>query len=311
MNRTYESIEFEFSDPTSMSDINENWNLWRDTFLAVADECIPTKIVKGRYNPPWLTGEIKSLIKKKETLRRKVHRGTNSAALVYRNTRISAVHQRESGKFLLFPKNSNDLDLRDNILTWFKSYLSGRQQRVLVNGEISETRPVSSGVPQGSILGPLLFLIYINDLPESITSPAVDVSLFADVTKFISVVESPADACVLQAEARNVEKWAEFWRLKFNAEKCKVLSITRERHPLVAEYIVNGKTLQHVSSQKDLGVTVCSDLRWNTHIYVQVTKANRLLGVLKSSTIKVKNVNTRRCLYLTLVRSHLAYASQV
>ena len=64
-------------------------------------------------------------------------------------------------------------------------------------------------------------------------------------------------------------------------EKCKVLSITRKRHPLVAEYIVNGKTLQHVSSQKDLGVTVCSDLRWNTHIYEQVTKANRLLGMLK------------------------------
>ncbi|CAB3991882.1 Hypothetical predicted protein, partial [Paramuricea clavata] len=89
MNRTFESIEFEFSDPTSMSDINENWNLWRDTFLAVADECIPTKIVKGRYNPPWLTGEIKSLIKKKETLRRKIRRGTNSAALVqkYKNLR--------------------------------------------------------------------------------------------------------------------------------------------------------------------------------------------------------------------------------
>jgi hypothetical protein len=83
MNRTFESIEFEFSDPTSMTDINENWNLWRDTFLAVADKCIPTKIVKGRYNPPWLTGEIKSLIKKKETLRRKIRRGTNSAALIH------------------------------------------------------------------------------------------------------------------------------------------------------------------------------------------------------------------------------------
>ncbi|CAB4025210.1 Hypothetical predicted protein [Paramuricea clavata] len=139
----------------------------------------------------------------------------------------------------LLLKKLQRFGLRDNILTWFKSYLSGRQQRVLVNGEISETCPVSSGVPQGSILGPLLFLIYINDLPESITSSAVDVSLFADDTKCISVIESPVDACVLQAEARNVEKWAEFWRLKFNAEKCKVLSVTRKRHPLVAEYIVN------------------------------------------------------------------------
>ncbi|CAB4005945.1 Hypothetical predicted protein, partial [Paramuricea clavata] len=177
----------------------------------------------------------------------------------------------------LLLKKLQRFGLTDNILTWFKSYLSGRQQRVLVNGEISETRSVSSGVPQGSILGPLLFLMYINDLSKSITSPAVDVSLFADDTKCISVVESPVDACVLQAEARNVEKWSEFWRLKFNAEKCKVLSITRKRHPLVAEYIVNGKTLQHVSSQKDLGVRVCSDHRCSTHIYGQVTKANRLL----------------------------------
>ena len=83
----------------------------------------------------------------------------------------------------LLLKKLQRFGLKDNILTWFKSYLSGRQQRVLVNGEISETSPVSSGVPQGSILGPLLFLIYINDLPKSITSPAVDVSLFADVTQ--------------------------------------------------------------------------------------------------------------------------------
>ncbi len=72
------------------SDINESWNLWKDTFLAVADECIPTKIVKGRYNPPWLTGRIKSLlIKKKETLRRRIHPGTNSTALAqkYKNLR--------------------------------------------------------------------------------------------------------------------------------------------------------------------------------------------------------------------------------
>ncbi len=201
--------------------------------------------------------------------------------------------------------------LNGNILKWFIDYLSGRQQRVLLNSEISKTLPVSSGVPQGSILGPLLFLIYINDLPESMTSPSVDVSLFADDTKCFSIVESLADARVLKTEAGNMEKWAQSERLKFNAQKCKVLSITRKRRPLVAEYIINGETLLHVSSQKDLGVTFSSDLSWNVHIQEQVTKANRMLGMLKRSTARVKNVNTRRCLYVTLVRSHLAYASQV
>ena len=98
-----------------------------------------------------------------------------------------------------------------------------------------------------------------------------------------------------------IEKWSECWRLKFNAEKCKVLSVTRKRHPLVAEYLIKGEGLQHVSAHKDLGVTVCSDLKWNTHIYEQVTKANRVLDM----------INPRRSLYLTLVRPHLAYASQV
>ena len=133
------------------------------------------------------------------------------------------------------------------------------------------------------------------------TSLSVDVSLFADDTKCFSIVESLADARVLKTEAGNMEKWAQSERLKFNAQKCKVLSITRKRRPLVAEYIINGETLLHVSSQKDLGVTFSSDLSWNVHIQEQVTKANRILGMLKRSTTRVKNVNTQRCLYLTLV----------
>ena len=90
-----------------------------------------------------------------------------------------------------------------------------------------------------------------------------------------------------------------------------MLSVTRKHQPIVAEYTINGEILQHVSTQKDLGVTVSSDMKWNKHIYEQITKANRMLGMLKRSTGKLKNVDTRRCLYLTLVRSHLAYASQV
>ena len=101
------------------------------------------------------------------------------------------------------------------------------------------------------------------------------------------------------------------WTLKFNASKCKVLSITRKRHPLVAIYIVNDKTLEHLTSQKDVGVMISSDLKWKTQIYEQVSNANRMLGMIKRSTIHVKNLNTRSSLYLTLARSHLAFACQV
>ena len=202
-------------------------------------------------------------------------------------------------------KKLSQYGLSGNILNWFKDYLSGRQQRVLLNGEISETLPVSSGVPQGSILGTLLFLVYINDLPTSISSPCVNISLFADDTKCFTVVNTLTDAYVFKSEAENVEKWAQTWSLKFNASKCKVLSITRKHHRLVADYVINGKSLEHVNSQKDLGVMISSDLKWNKQTYEKVSKANRMLGMIKRSTIHLKNSSTRRSLYLTLVRSHL------
>ena len=201
--------------------------------------------------------------------------------------------------------------ITNKILNWFTSYLTGRQQRVLVHDATSDSLTVTSGVPQESILGPLLFLIYMNDLPSSVSSPSVDVSLFADDTKCFSIIQAPRDAHILNTELNNVEKWAYSGRLKFNTQKCTVLSVTRKRNPIVAEYVINGRPLQHVCQQKDLGVTVSSDLTWSYHIHEQITKANRMLGMLKRSTVQVRHVTTRRSIYLALVRSHLAYASQV
>ena len=185
--------------------------------------------------------------------------------------------------------------LTGNILQWFKNYLIGRQQRVLLNGVISDTLPISSGVPQGSILGPLLFLIYVNDLPSSISSPSVGISLFADDTKCFSVVESPADACAPKTEARNVEKWALSWRLKFNPQKCKVLSVTRKHHPIVAEYTINSEIMQHVDTQRDLGVTFSSDLKWNKHVHIRTGDQSQ------SHTRHAQTINGK-----TLEREHQA-----
>ena len=118
------------------------------------------------------------------------------------------------------------MDCQEHFKLVYKDYLSRRQQRVLLNGAISETLPVLSGVPQGSILGPLFFFVYINDLPTSISSPSVDISLFPGDTKCFTVVNSLTGEYVLKSEAKNVEKWVQTWRLKFNASKCKVLTMS-------------------------------------------------------------------------------------
>jgi hypothetical protein len=92
----------------------------------------------------------------------------------------------------------------------------------------------------------------VNDLPSSVSSPSVDVFLFADDTKCFSIIQAPRDAHILNTEMNNVEKWAHSGQLKFNAQKCTVLSVTRKRNPIVAEYVINGRPLQHVPNRKIL-----------------------------------------------------------
>ena len=113
---------------------------------------------------------------------------------------------------------------------WFKNYLSGRFQRVTVHGATSTTLSITSGVPQGSLLGPFLFSVYINDLPSYVSS-STGVGLFADDTKLYRCIKNPSDALVLQEDIQGVDQircWSNENHLHFNQSKCKVLSITRK-----------------------------------------------------------------------------------
>ena len=107
---------------------------------------------------------------------------------------------------------------------WIKAFLSDREQTVLVNGEKSDNASVLSGVPQGSVLGPLLFIVYINDLPEHVKSL---VYLFADDTKIAHQVATAQDASQIQVDLDALSKWSAIWMLEFNADKCHVLTIGR------------------------------------------------------------------------------------
>ena len=158
---------------------------------------------------------------------------------------------------LIYKLNSHGIT--GNVNHWIKNFLSNRQQAVMFEGEKSDFVPVTSGVPQGSVLGPTLFLFYINDIANELDST---VRLFADDTMVYLVVKSQSDAKKLQKDLDCFGSWERDWRMELHPDKCSVLSITRSKTPIHYEYQLHGQPLEHVKSAKCLGVTIQSDLKF-------------------------------------------------
>ena len=190
---------------------------------------------------------------------------------------------------------------------WFRNFLTKRKQRVLIRGTFSEWSPVISGVPQGSILGPIMFLIYVNDIPNIITSTA---KLFADDTKIYRQINNVQDSIALQLDLTTLDLWADRWQVTFNPTKCEIMRISHNRDKSSKRYQISGTVLRNVSHYKDLGVIMASDLKWSKHVEHIVHKANKVLGLLKR-TVGGKNKDIFSNLYKTLVRPILEYACPV
>ena len=197
--------------------------------------------------------------------------------------------------------------IRGDTLNWIKDFLDNRKQTVVINGINSDEVPVSSGVPQSSVLGPILFLAYINDLPEQVKSR---VRLFADDTAMYLAISSTTEGQVLQTDLACLEQWEKMWDMQFNPSKCQVLHITRKVEPLNTKYILHNVELESASAAKYLGVTIADDLSWSPHIDNTTKKANQTLGFLKRN-IRVHNKDLKSIAYKTLVRPQLEYASTV
>jgi hypothetical protein len=174
---------------------------------------------------------------------------------------ICKVFDRVDHSILL--QKLHDFGFSGSLLLWFQNYLSGRFQRVTVHGATS--LPITSGVPQGSLLGPFLFSVYINDLPNNI-STSTGVGLFADDTKFYRCVQNACDALVLQDDIQGLLCWSMDNRLRFNQSKCKVLSITRKKSPLIYPYKLDNDQLLVSDAQVDLGITISPKLLWNDQV---------------------------------------------
>ena len=196
---------------------------------------------------------------------------------------------------------------------WFADYVTGRSQQVVVDGVCSDLLNVTSGVPQGSILGPLLFVLYINDLPECIQKPT-DIALFADDSKVSQILTgSSTDGIILQSNLDRLHFWSTDWHMDFNVKKCRAMLITRKKIPrLENEYFIDNNQLERVTRIRDLGINVTSDLRWVTHISELTAKANKILGlVIKRTCVDLRGSKTRKLLYCTLVLPLLEYGSEL
>ena len=202
----------------------------------------------------------------------------------------------------------NSVGINTETLNWIKAFLSDRVQQICVNGSNSTWKPVTSGIPQGSVLGPILFVLYINDLPSNILS---DVYMFADDTKIFNIIKSPEDQETLQNDLDTLSMWSDKWLLKFHPEKCKVMHLGKAGDTEYSYKLKEGDTyheLSYTEEEKDLGVVIDGKLDFNRHINIKINKASSIMAVIRRSFVSLNGVNFVP-LYKSLVRSHLEYAS--
>ena len=199
----------------------------------------------------------------------------------------------------------HQMGIEGKLLQWISSFLSDRKQRVKVNNSYSGWESVTSGVPQGSVLGPILFIIYINDFPLLLKNSC---KMFADDAKLYGKVEDITDKESIQSDLQQCVQWANEWLMEFNKKKCKVIHFgTKNQH---FDYHMDGYNLTHIEEEKDLGIIVSHDLKWNKQVTTSAKKANKMLGLIKN-TFTYMNKEMFNVLYKTLVRPHLEYCPQV
>ena len=165
-------------------------------------------------------------------------------------------------------------------------------RRVVVEGAISSVAQVTSGVPQGSVLGSLLFLVHINNLPL-VVSPTI--GLFADDAYIYWVIRSKEDTTALQRDLDALVKWEQIWSLKFDPNKCKVLTITNKRKIIVFDYKIHNKCLEKVDHAKYLGVHIDKKLLWKYHVSSITSKANHCRHFLQWNLVTFTRETKLQC----------------
>ncbi len=195
-----------------------------------------------------------------------------------------------------------------NLLTWISSYLSDRKQKVVINGVKSDPKSINASVPQGSILGPLLFLVYVNDIVDDLETLPY---LFADDTSLFSTIDPKNTVETFNKINNDLEKlahWSAQWRVTFNAAKTVYMIISNRKNVVYPSLYLHGQLLNRVESHKHLGITFSSDMKWTSHIESILSKAfSRLNGIRRIGHVVSRKV--RESLYNALVLPVIEYGS--
>ena len=193
-------------------------------------------------------------------------------------------------------------------LKWFESYLKKRFQRVVMGGLETEWVQVTSGVPQGSILGPDLFIMFIDDLPNVLKHS--ECLLFADDAKIYKLIKCIADCILLQHDLNSMVAWCNTWNIRLNLKKCYYMDFTMLRaRSINFSYSIKTTALEQIYQFKDLGVIFTPNLNFNLHICEVVGKSYRMLGFMRRILKPFNDISVYLSLYHTLIRSRLEYCS--
>ena len=194
----------------------------------------------------------------------------------------------------------------DEILCWIEDFLKGRKQKVNVNGEFSEWQPITSGIPQGSVLGPVLFIIYINDLPDKLKSMC---KIFADDSKIYRSIQDEVDQDIIQEDLFEICDWTDIWLLRISIPKCKAIQYGYIRYENVYQLRDQDNIVLDIPAaeeEKDLGITFEKSLKFDKHVLNVVNRCKKLTGLIKR-TFRYMDKKLFLQLFKTLIRSIVDY----
>ena len=218
---------------------------------------------------------------------------------------------------IILHKLKTKFKIDGRLLNFFQDYLKNRKQRVVLDNTISDILDVYSGVPQGSILGPLLFILFINDIYDRI-DPSTGICLYADDTKIWKSISSENDCKILQTDVNGLQDWCTDNKMSFNIEKCHALTVKATDYLLTDElpfskiyYFLDDKIIDYSLQQRDLGIIMNAKLNFQDHHQAIITKAYQLLGLTKRSCHFVTDKKRRRSLYLAMVRSQFEHCCTI